>query len=99
MIDAIPGAVDTEQRAVCEQAEHDLRMVLKSLLEPYMNELAHIREASELIQAAHDIIESVMLERGAGRGQPDPAIDRILRKVAEDSKSAPRQTSPVPTIL
>jgi hypothetical protein len=99
MSDATPGAMNPEQRAVCEQTEHELRMALRSLLEPYMNEVAHVQEVRELIQQAHEIIESVMLERVAGLEQPDPVIDRILRKIAEDSKSEPDRTTPAPTGL
>ena len=86
MSDATLGAINPEQlRAVCEQAEHDLRMALKSLSEPNMNEGAHMREVRELVQAAHDIIESVLLDGVAGQEQ-------------EDSKPAPALASPIRTI-
>jgi|HubBroStandDraft_6_1064221.scaffolds.fasta_scaffold197331_3 hypothetical protein len=79
-------SMNSEQRAVYEQVEHDLRMALKSLLEPYMNEVACIGDVRERVQAAHEIIERVLLERMAGMEQPDPVVDRILRKIAQDSK-------------
>jgi hypothetical protein len=87
MSDATPGVINPEQlRTVCEQAERDLRMALKTLSEPDLNEGAHRREVRELVQAAHDIIESILLDSVA-----------VLEE--EDSKSAPGQTCPAPTGL
>jgi len=74
-------------------------MALKSLSEPDVNEAADMREVRELVQAAHDLIESVVLESVAGLEQPDPVIDRILPEAAEDSKSGPGRTCPAPTGL
>jgi hypothetical protein len=85
MSDATPGTISPEQlRAVCEKAEHDLRMALKTLSEPDVNEAAHMRELRGLVQAAHDLIESVLL-------------DGVADVEQEASKPAP--ISPAPTIL
>ena len=80
------GAMSPEQRAVYEQVERDLRIALKSLSEPYMNDVAHIREVRDLVRSAHNLVESVLLERVAGREQHDPVIDAFLKKIAHDSK-------------
>jgi hypothetical protein len=77
--------MNSEERAVYGQVEHDLRMALKSLLELHMNEVARIGDVREHIQAAHELIERVLLEGVAGMEQPDPVVDRILRKIAQDS--------------
>jgi hypothetical protein len=59
------GTVDSQQRAIYERCEHDLRMALKSLLESSVDDIAHVREARELIQEAHDLVEFVLLGRAA----------------------------------
>ena len=71
-----------EQKAVFEQVEHDLRMDLKRLSAPYVDEVAHILEVRDLVRSAHNLIESVLLERPAGTGKPDRVIDEISRKIA-----------------
>jgi hypothetical protein len=78
--------MNPEQMGVYEQVEHDLRMALKSLSEPYMNEVPCIREICELVRAAHDMAESVLLERPLSTEQLDQAIDNILQKITQRSR-------------
>jgi hypothetical protein len=66
-----------EQRTVYEQIEHDLRMALKSLSEPYMDEVAHTPEVRELARIAHDLVESVLLDGITGRHQADRSPKKI----------------------
>ena len=71
-----------DQKAILEQAEHDLRMDLKRLSEPSMNEMPYIREMRDLLRAAHGLIEAVLLERPVGMGKPDRVIDGTPKKIA-----------------
>jgi len=55
--------VTHEQRAVCEQIEHDLRVAQKGLAEPYMSDLVDLQDLRDLIFRAHDLVEAALLER------------------------------------
>ena len=79
------GPISPEQRAIFEQIEYDLRIDGKRLSNPCLDEVPYIREVRELLQQTHDLIGSILLERVAGWERPDPATDRILQKIAEDS--------------
>lgn len=71
-----------EQMAVYEQVERNLRMALKDLSEPHMDEVAGVQELRKLIRIAHDIAESTLLERPIRLEHP---VAKILQSV-EDSK-------------
>jgi hypothetical protein len=53
--------VDSAQRGVYEQVEHDLRMALKDLQEAHMEDVARVREVRALIREAHAMVEFVLL--------------------------------------
>lgn len=75
----------SEQTAVYEQVEFDLRSSLAALSQDCMTGVPRIREVRELVNGAHDIIESVFVEGTAGPEQGDRVIERILRKIAKES--------------
>jgi hypothetical protein len=74
--------MDPEQLGVHEQVERELRMALKSLSEPYIDEVDGI----QLVRVAHDIAEAVLQGLSTVIEQSDAVTYRILRTIAKGSK-------------